>query len=71
MMKTEQEKYLPIKGTTSDVGGMLSMKIIMKTVIPRRIVMVRDTLSPDSGGNLNVSADSNVNSTQGRIKFIR
>ena len=54
MSTRELAKYFPIRGTTSDEGGMLLMKINMNTVIPRRMVIVSDTRSPDSGGNLKV-----------------
>ena len=41
-------KHIPKRGTTLDVGGMLSMTTSWKTIIARRTVMARDNMPPTS-----------------------
>lgn len=42
--------YLPMSGSTSDVGGMLSATNIRKTVIESSVVIPMVTFSPESLG---------------------
>ena len=44
------KRYLPIRGTTRDVGGMSSARRRKKTVSERRIDTHNDIFSPESLG---------------------
>ena len=63
--------HSPKRGTTSEVGGMLSMMTIMKTVIASSTVTARLTFSPLSGGRQNVISPMAVSSTQGKSRWKR
>lgn len=59
------------RGKTSEVGGIWSEMIIMKTARESKVVMTSPTRSPESGGRLNdKNAKKDIN-VLGTIVFIR
>ena len=62
-------KGLPKAGALSDVFGVLSDTISMKTEKARRIVTLNESFSPDSVGTMEVIADKSARTTVGMIKF--
>jgi len=64
-------EYFVNSGVTSEVGGIFSVKMSVYTVKPRRIVMISEILSPDSGGKKNANTVKIASATQGKIKLLR
>ena len=58
-----------ISGVTSDVEGMVSTTTVINTVIPNRIVIISEILSPVSGGNRNAVAVRSAKIIQGTTKL--
>ena len=58
-------------GKTSEVGGIWSEMIIMKTASDRSVVMTSPIRSPDSGGKLKDRKAKKEISVLGMIVFIR
>lgn len=64
-----QLKYVPNKGTASDVAGIVSATMFKKTVSDSKIVTPSDNFSPESGGNVKPNTAIDAISTQGTIKL--
>ena len=62
--------YLPKSGRDSDVLGMFSDSVSMKTEKESRMEMPSEIFSPWSGGDKNVTRVRDDSMAQGRIKFI-
>ena len=60
-----------MKGVKSDVLGVLSMMMRLKTENARRTVIPSDTFSPLSGGSQNTVSDMTITNSAGVITFIR
>lgn len=67
----EATKNFPMSGVTSDVVGVFSAIISMNTVMARRVVITRVTLSPVFGGNTKVNRAKAVMRKQGTIRLLK
>ena len=63
--------YLLIKGIKSDVLGVISAKINWNTEKASRMVIPRDTLSPESQGSQNKKMVIRTNMKQGPMMLSR
>lgn len=68
-MNIMQLKYVPSRGTASEVAGIVSATILRNTVSDSRIVTPRDSFSPESGGNVKPSTAIEAINTHGTIKL--
>lgn len=64
-------KYLPMKGNVSDVGGIVSDTTNRKTARDSNTVISRETFSPESGGSRNPNRAIDDINIQGNIRFRR
>lgn len=68
-MNMMQLKYVPRRGTASEVAGMVSATMFRKTVSDSRMVTPSDSFSPESGGNVKPRTAIEAISTQGTIRL--
>lgn len=68
-MNMMQLKYVPNKGTASDVAGIVSATILRNTVNDNKIVTPNDNFSPESGGKVKPNTAIDAIRTQGTIKL--
>jgi hypothetical protein len=67
-MNMIQLKYVPSKGTASEVAGIVSATMFKNTVKLSNIVTPKDNFSPESGGSVNPSTALEAIKTPGTIK---
>lgn len=67
----EATKNLPIKGVTSEVVGVFSAIISIKTVIASNVVITSVTLSPVLGGKTKVRRAKAVMRKQGTMRLLK
>lgn len=64
-----QLKYVPSRGTASEVAGIVSATIFRNTVRDKRMVTPRDSFSPESGGKVNPRTAMLAIRTHGTIRL--
>lgn len=66
----DADNYLPIIGNESELSGRSSESENMSTEKARNTVIPKDTFSPDSGGNQNMSNAIRERTKDGMIMYI-